>query len=47
MSSDRRIWSPHEKTNIVLKILREESTLIEISKNRQHAYRFRQKGRRH
>jgi len=32
MSRERRIWSPQEKANIVLEILREESTLTEISK---------------
>lgn len=32
MSRERRTWSPQEKANIVLEILREESTLIEISK---------------
>ena len=28
----RRAWSPQEKANMVLEILREESTLVEISK---------------
>lgn len=32
MSRTRRTWSPQEKANIVLEILREESTLVEISK---------------
>lgn len=32
MSRTRRTWSPQEKANIVLEILREESTLAEISK---------------
>ncbi len=32
MNRERRIWSPQEKANIVLEILREESTLTEISK---------------
>ena len=32
MSRVRRNWSPQEKANIVLEILREESTLAEISK---------------
>lgn len=32
MSRTRRTWSPKEKANIVLEILREESTLAEISK---------------
>ncbi len=31
MSRQRRTWSPEEKANIVLEILREESTLAEIS----------------
>lgn len=32
MNRKRRTWSPQEKANIVLEILREESTLAEISK---------------
>lgn len=32
MSKKRRAWTPQEKANIVLEILREESTLVEISK---------------
>lgn len=32
MSRMRRTWSAQEKANIVLEILREESTLVEISK---------------
>ena len=32
MSRTRRTWSAQEKANIVLEILREESTLAEISK---------------
>ena len=32
MSKMRRAWSPQEKANMVLEILREESTLVEISK---------------
>ena len=32
MSKMRRTWSPQEKANMVLEILREESTLVEISK---------------
>lgn len=32
MSRMRRNWSPQEKAEIVLEILREESTLAEISK---------------
>ena len=32
MSKKRRNWSPEEKANIVLEILREESTLSEISR---------------
>ena len=32
MSKTRRTWSAQEKANIVLEILREESTLAEISK---------------
>ncbi len=32
MNRQRRIWSPQEKANIVLEILREESTLTEVSK---------------
>ena len=32
MSRKRRTWSPQEKASIVLEILREESTLAEISK---------------
>ena len=32
MSRVRRNWSPQEKANIVLEILREESTLAKISK---------------
>lgn len=32
MSRKRRNWSPKEKAEIVLEILREESTLAEISK---------------
>lgn len=32
MSKTRRTWTPQEKANIVLEILREESTLVEISK---------------
>ena len=32
MSKMRRAWTPQEKANMVLEILREESTLVEISK---------------
>jgi len=32
MSRQRRTWTPQEKANIVLEILREESPLAEISK---------------
>ena len=32
MSKTRRAWTPQEKANMVLEILREESTLVEISK---------------
>ena len=32
MNKPRRNWSPQEKAEIVLEILREESTLVEISK---------------
>ena len=32
MSRQRRNWTPEEKAAIVLEILREESTLAEISK---------------
>jgi transposase len=32
MSRTRRSWSPQEKAEIVLEILREENTLVEISK---------------
>ena len=32
MSKMRRAWSSQEKANMVLEILREESTLVEISK---------------
>ena len=32
MSRKRRTWSAQEKANVVLEILREESTLAEISK---------------
>lgn len=32
MKKTRRTWTPQEKANIVLEILREESTLVEISK---------------
>lgn len=32
MSKKRRTWSPEDKANIVLEILREESSLAEISR---------------
>jgi transposase-like protein len=32
MSRQRRTWTPKEKAEIVLEILREENTLVEISK---------------
>jgi len=32
MNKKRRTWTPQEKSNMVLEILREESTLVEISK---------------
>jgi len=31
MNRMRRTWTPEEKANIVLEVLREESTLVEIS----------------
>lgn len=37
MSRKRRTWSPQEKANIVLEILREESTLAEISRKHEVA----------
>ncbi len=32
MSKKRKTWTPEEKSKIVLEVLREESTLVEISK---------------